>query len=128
MKLGGDARTIGHLLHSAGDVRDWDGRSGNVVGGGVGGRHGDPVLELHDVHERLALDGGAIKGVWAGDGEVASRVAAAGCGGGGDVCHGEASRWAEAEELVRWAGSAVSVQRTVDSGDRTAWLNQQPGL
>ena len=94
--------------------------SSDGVGEGVGGGDG--------VHKWLALDRGAVEGVWEGNSGVASRGAAAGGGGGGDVCHDEANCWAEAGELVRWAGSTVSVQRTLDSGGRTAWLNQQLGL
>ena len=82
------------------------------------------LCELNGVHKWLALDAGTVGGVWEDGGEVASRGAAAGGGGGGGVCHGEANRWAEEEELVRW----VAPQRTVDSGGRTAWLNQQFGL
>ena len=66
-----------------------------------------------------------LEGVWRCVGDAAGRSAAA---GGGYLRHGEAGRWAEAEEWACWAGSAVSVQRTVDSGGRTAWLNQQLGL
>ena len=46
-------------------------------GGGAGGLHGGPVLELLDAPEELALYGGAVQEEPAGDREDASRVLAA---------------------------------------------------
>ena len=117
MKLGIGTRMMGRKLLGEGEVWARDGRSGDFgSGGGVGGLHGEPVLEMLDALGGLTSDNNGIKDEWAGDGEVASRVTATGGRLEAEallelgVRHVVAGRWEEAEGLV---ASGVPERRTV---------------
>ena len=77
VKCGSGVRMMGRKLLGQGEVWARDGRSSDFGGGGgIGGLHGEPVFENLDTLGGLASEGSAVEGEWAGDGEVARRVAA----------------------------------------------------